>query len=89
MALEPRVAAAREGDDPELRSMQRRLWISAALRVPILALAMGDMLPGAPVRRVLGPRLTSWLQLALGTGAAYVHSVVATLAPGVVSTGVS
>jgi Cu+-exporting ATPase len=115
MALEPRVASATERDDPELRAMERRFRVSAMLTVPLLGIAMGDMLPGAPVLHALGPRLAAVLQLALatpvvlwggapffvrgwrsivhrspnmftlialGTGAAYVHSVVATLAPG-------
>src|SRR5262245_58907380 len=48
MALEPVVATA-AGDDanPELKEMGRRFWVSLALTVPLLALAMGEMIPAA------------------------------------------
>ena len=48
MALEPRTVTASEEENPELRSMTRRFWISVVLTVPLLAIAMGDMLPGMP-----------------------------------------
>ena len=43
MALEPRTVTVEE-DNPELRDMTRRFWISLALTVPLLAIAMGSML---------------------------------------------
>ena len=46
MALEPRTVSAQEEENPELREMTRRFWISVALTVPLLAVAMGGMLPG-------------------------------------------
>ncbi len=46
MALEPRTVTAQEEDNPELRDMTRRFWISLALTVPLLVIAMGHMLPG-------------------------------------------
>ena len=50
MALEPlEPVAADEGDGAELRDMTRRFTVSAALSAPLLALAMGDMLPGRPI----------------------------------------
>jgi Cu+-exporting ATPase len=114
MALEPRVIEAAPPRDPELTTMRRRLWVTATLTVPLVALSMADMLPGAPVHHALGPHLFAWIQLvlatpvvlwggapffargwqsarrrsanmftlvALGTGAAYLHSLVATVAP--------
>jgi Cu+-exporting ATPase len=36
MALEPRTALAEEGPNPELADMTRRLWVGAALTVPLL-----------------------------------------------------
>jgi Cu+-exporting ATPase len=113
MALEPVTISLHEEENAELADMKRRLRVSAALTVPLLAVAMGDMLlAGAPVAHALG-RGAAWLQLALatpvvvwgglpffargiaslrtrlnmftliavGTGAAYAHSVLATLAP--------
>jgi P-type Cu+ transporter len=116
MALEPRTATGGEGPDPELVDMTRRFWIGLALTLPLLAFAMGDMLPGEPLRHLVPGRLQAWAQLvlatpvvlwagwpflergwasivnrslnmftliALGTGTAYVYSVVATVVPGV------
>ncbi|HYF00865.1 MAG TPA: heavy metal translocating P-type ATPase [Planctomycetota bacterium] len=65
MALEPR-GAREEEESPELRDMTRRLWVSAALSVPLLAVAMFDMLPGQPVSHALGG-LRRWMELALAT----------------------
>ncbi|MEO7622161.1 MAG: heavy metal translocating P-type ATPase, partial [Gallionella sp.] len=46
MALEPRTVAATE-ENPELDDMTRRLWISAALAVPVFVMAMAaDMWMG-------------------------------------------
>jgi Cu+-exporting ATPase len=42
MALEPRTASVEE-ENPELRDMTRRFWISFALTAPLLAIAMGSM----------------------------------------------
>ncbi len=46
MALEPRVATAESEPDPELAGMTRRLWVSAVLSGPLLALAMAELVPG-------------------------------------------
>src|SRR5271166_6338390 len=43
MALEPRTVTIAE-DNPELRDMTRRFWVSLALTAPLLAIAMGSML---------------------------------------------
>jgi Cu+-exporting ATPase len=53
MALEPRTVSAAPEDNPELRDMTRRFWISLALTAPLLLIAMASMLwPGFFVRRV-------------------------------------
>ncbi|MCG8458031.1 MAG: HAD-IC family P-type ATPase, partial [Holophagales bacterium] len=67
MALEPRTVVVEEGKDPELRDMGRRFRVAAALTVPILLLAMGPMLPGDPVSKVVPPALRVWLELLLAT----------------------
>ena len=67
MALEPRTVAAEEEENPELVDMCRRFWVSAALSLPVLALAMSEIVPGHPVQRWLGERLMVWLQFALAT----------------------
>jgi Cu+-exporting ATPase len=113
MALEPRTVTVEE-DNPELRDMTRRFWISLALTAPLLAIAMGSML--SPHLFMASPWSwgLAWLELllatpvvlwggwpffqrgwasvvnrstnmftliAMGTGVAYVYSVVATLFP--------
>jgi Cu+-exporting ATPase len=115
MALEPRtVSAATADDNPELRSMTRRFWISVALTVPLMAIAMVGMRHAMFVLSLLGTVPLPWLELTLatpvvlwagwpffqrfwtslanrspnmftligmGTGVAYIYSLVATLAP--------
>ncbi|MDH3451953.1 MAG: copper-translocating P-type ATPase [Gammaproteobacteria bacterium] len=67
MALEPRTVTLEEKDNPELRDMTRRFWFAAALAIPLLVIAMGDMLPGAPVSRLLSPGIRALLELGLAT----------------------
>ena len=45
MALEPREVTAEE-DNPELRDMTRRFWVSVALSAPMLALMIAQFFPG-------------------------------------------
>jgi Cu+-exporting ATPase len=113
MALEP-LTVALEEDNPELRDMSRRFWLSLLFTVPVFLLGMSELLPSMPVQRALGHFLP-WIELvlatpvvlwagwpllergwasvvnrslnmftliALGTGVAYLFSVVATVAPG-------
>jgi Cu+-exporting ATPase len=129
MALEPRTVTATEEENPELRDMTRRFWVSTALTVPLLAVAMGSMLwphwfsnnginyvSGSDIHGVGLTSILPWLELALatpvvlwggwpffqrgwasvvnrstnmftliamGTGVAYLFSVIAILFPGV------
>ncbi|WP_372623297.1 heavy metal translocating P-type ATPase [Falsiroseomonas sp.] len=114
MALEPEMATADAGPNPELVDFTRRFWIGLALTLPVLVLEMGGHLLG--LDHLIERSTSNWLQLlfgtpvvlwagwpffqrgwfsvvnrslnmftliALGTGVAWVYSVVATLAPGV------
>jgi Cu+-exporting ATPase len=110
MALEPMDAFAEVEADPEYDSMLRRFWVSAALSLPVLLIAMfGDALklPISSSARnwiefVLATPVVLWggwpffqrfwasvvnrspnmfTLIGLGTGAAYLESVVATLLP--------
>jgi Cu+-exporting ATPase len=69
MALEPLVVggmpSAEEPPNPELANMSRRLWLGLLPAAAVLALAMGDMLLGDPLRHRLGFRAFALLQLAL------------------------
>ena len=66
MALEPMEVTAEKPINPELIDMTRRLCIGAAFAVPLLAMAMGDMLPGVSFASLLGVGF-KWTQLVLAT----------------------
>ena len=118
MALEPLDVGETE-DDPELKSMTQRFWVSAIFTLPVFVTAMSEMIPGSPLHSAVTPKTLIWIQfalatpvvlwgglpffqrgwaslhnrrmnmftlIALGTGAAFVYSVVATLAPGLFPT---
>ena len=67
MALEPRTITATEEENPELRDMSWRFWVSAILTAPLLGIAMAEMLPGMPVQHALPGSWLAWLELALAT----------------------
>src|SRR5688572_21709959 len=67
MALEPRVATLEDEENPELADMTRRFWVGAAFTVPVLLIAMGEMIAGGAVARVVTPAASPWVQLALST----------------------
>jgi Cu+-exporting ATPase len=73
MALEPRTVAQSGGgtaaeENPELRSMQRRLWVSAVLALPLLAAGMAEMLPGGlRLLDAVPAAARNWLELLLAT----------------------
>jgi len=64
MALEPRTIAL-DDDNPELRDMTRRFWISAALTVPLVLFAMLRHLPGLTILPHGVLPWASWIELAL------------------------
>jgi Cu+-exporting ATPase len=67
MALEPRTVTATEEENPELRDMTRRFWISLILTIPLLTIAMVDMLPGMPIEHALPAGWLPWIELLLAT----------------------
>lgn len=67
MALEPRTVTLTEEENPELKDMTRRFWVGAVLSLPVLAIAMSDMLPVQLLSRLASPRLLTWFQFALST----------------------
>ena len=110
MALEPMDFVAEEQPDPEYESMRKRLWVSAALSLPIVVLSMlGEMLglhleagTKNAIELLLASPVVLWggwpfferfwssliqrspnmfTLIGLGTGAAYLYSVLATLFP--------
>ncbi len=72
MALEPRtVTGAAEEENPELVSMTRRFWVSAALALPLLLLGMSDAMsetmPALDLARRLPAGSVPWIELLLAT----------------------
>jgi Cu+-exporting ATPase len=68
MALEPRTVTLDEPENPELVDMRRRFWVSAALTLPVFAIAMSEMLPGGGLfAQWLPLRVLIWIQFALAT----------------------
>ena len=65
MALEPRMAV--EEENPELRDMSRRFWFATAFTAPLVLAAIGDLLPGEPVSRLVSMRTRTLIELALAT----------------------
>jgi P-type Cu+ transporter len=66
MALEPRVVSLAE-ENPELLDMTRRFWLGVLLTIPLLLIAMSDLIPGNPLERIVSMRALGWIQLALAT----------------------
>ena len=67
MALEPRTVAVDDEANPELRDMSRRLLVAVAITVPLLALAMSDLVPVDPLGPWTSMRTRVLLELALAT----------------------
>jgi Cu+-exporting ATPase len=65
MALEPVLATAEAGPNPELADMTRRFWIGLALALPVVVLDMGGHLTG--LHMWLRPTWASWIELALAS----------------------
>ncbi len=66
MNLEPMDAGA-EQDDSELRDMTRRFLISAFFTLPLLVVAMGNLLPNQPIDKLMGHTAARWSELILAT----------------------
>jgi P-type Cu+ transporter len=68
MALEPRTVSMEEEKNPELVDMTRRFWISVALTIPVLLIAMADLIPGVTgLMRIASPSAWQWFEFALAT----------------------
>ena len=66
MALEPRAVSLEEGPNPELTDISRRFWASVWLSAPLVLMMIADLLPGRPLRMLLGAA-RPWIELALAT----------------------
>ena len=64
MALEPLIAKAETGPNPELVDMRRRFWIGLALTLPVVALEMGNHVLGL---EFLSMQHSNYVQFAIAT----------------------
>jgi Cu+-exporting ATPase len=64
MALEPELVSADSGPNPEIADFTRRLWVGAALTLPLLVLEMGGHVG---LHIPLPPTAMAWTQLVLAT----------------------
>ena len=67
MALEPRTVTLEEAPNDELIDMTRRMWVAAALTLPVFVLAMGDMVLGMGLGGRIDPRISNWVGLVCAT----------------------
>ena len=65
MALEPLLATADAGPNPELIDMTRRFWIGLVVTLPVVALEMGGHLTG--LHMLVTQQVSNWVQLLLAT----------------------
>jgi Cu+-exporting ATPase len=66
MTLEP-LTVTIDQTNPELDSMTRRFWVSAALTLPLLAIMVSDIVPGHALQRLLKGQLLGWFEFAIAT----------------------
>ncbi|WP_068471063.1 heavy metal translocating P-type ATPase [Candidatus Protochlamydia phocaeensis] len=64
MALEPKTVVSEE-DLSEYNAMRLRFWIGLILSIPVLVLAMGELIPA--LRPLTESNLSRWLQFLLST----------------------
>jgi Cu+-exporting ATPase len=68
MRLEPKTGVAVEQDeDRETRSLAFKFWLGLILAIPMLALALGQMIPGLGFDRWAPTKVNQWIQLILTT----------------------
>ena len=68
MALEPRTVSIAEDENPELVDMTWRFWICVGLTVPVLLVAMSDLVPGLTSLLSVGsPRYWQWFEFVVTT----------------------
>ena len=66
MTLEP-VTVTVDETNPELDSMTRRFWVSAALTLPLLGIMVSDILPSHVLQHLLKGQVLGWFEFAIAT----------------------
>lgn len=67
MALEPMTVTVEEEENPELIDMTRRFWVSLVMSIPVLILAMGELIPGQPLETIFSAKGSNWTEFLLAT----------------------
>src|SRR4030042_2852616 len=69
MAREPKTVTAGTDDEEntELRDMTKRLWVGAALTLPVFVLAMAHLIPAPARQSWVDSHASRWMQFALTT----------------------
>jgi len=68
MALEPRVVSVEEEENPEYRDMLRRFVIGAILTLPVVIIAMRNLIPGgAYIDKLANHKTLQWIEFLLST----------------------
>ncbi len=67
MALEPIKVSASTAPSIELVAMTHRMWIGAALALPVVILEMGAHIAGIPLVTSIPPMWSQWMQLLLAS----------------------
>src|ERR1044071_3156031 len=68
MALEPKtIASGEEEPNEELIDMTRRFKIGLVLTVPLLLIAMSDLVPGQPLQHAVSMYVLKFIQMGLAT----------------------
>jgi Cu+-exporting ATPase len=63
MALEPKGVPADGEEDPAIRDLTRKFWISAALTLPVFLVAMGHVIPG--IGGLVPKSVSKWIEFIL------------------------
>ena len=67
MALEPKTGAAEEEENQEYVFMRNRFWVGAVLSLPVVLIAMRDMLGLGFLERMVAPQVLHWAEFVLAT----------------------
>ncbi|MGA9476625.1 MAG: heavy metal translocating P-type ATPase, partial [Desulfobacterales bacterium] len=67
MALEPRTVSAEAEENQEYVYMRNRFWVSAVLSLPLVLIAMRDILGLGFIENVIDPKLLPWGEFILAT----------------------
>jgi len=67
MHLELKAAHAGEEDNKEARILARKFWIGLILTIPVLFLALGEMIPVLSLKAFVPSNLSRWLQFIFAT----------------------